>query len=386
MVMATLNNDAPPKIDYMIPSEGRISMSDNWGRRLLDNELDTGCMRPYLENGRSYITRNMMDQYGKPSPKAILTNDDSNATLRFLDWIQLDEAVLTASKPSLRVAKDLQEAGLVYQLPNGIAKTTMQYQQQSDISGATVSMDGLRQGERDRPVFSLINFPIPIIHKDFSYSLREILASRTGYSPLDTTTAELAGRRVAEQVEQFCLGCGPNTNFSAPGQFLGQSSYAYAGSVIYGLMNYPGRITYSITLPTAMGWTPATTVSDVLAMRKKSKLAFHNGPWILYHGLAWDSYMDDDYKPTYNDESLRQRIQKIDGIQAVRSAEYIPDYSLLLVQQTSNVIRLVIGMQMTTVQWESHGGMQWNFKVMAVIVPQLRSDFYGNTGIVHGNG
>jgi hypothetical protein len=28
--------------------------------------------------------------------------------------------------------------------------------------------------------------------------------------------------------------------------------------------------------------------------------------------------------------------------------------------------------------------MQLNFKVMAIMVPQLRSDFNGNTGIVYG--
>jgi hypothetical protein len=28
--------------------------------------------------------------------------------------------------------------------------------------------------------------------------------------------------------------------------------------------------------------------------------------------------------------------------------------------------------------------MMLNFKVMAILVPQLRADFNGNTGIVHG--
>jgi hypothetical protein len=46
---------------------------------------------------------------------------------------------------------------------------------------------------------------------------------------------------------------------------------------------------------------------------------------------------------------------------------------------------MVIGMDVTTVQWETHGGMRLNFKVMAIMVPQLRSDFNGNAGIVHGS-
>ncbi len=40
-------------------------------------------------------------------------------------------------------------------------------------------------------------------------------------------------------------------------------------------------------------------------------------------------------------------------------------------------------MDITTVQWESVGGMRLNFKVMAIQVPQLRADHYGNCGILH---
>ncbi len=51
---------------------------------------------------------------------------------------------------------------------------------------------------------------------------------------------------------------------------------------------------------------------------------------------------------------------------------------------TTDVVREVIGMDVTTVQWETKGGMQLNFKVMAILVPQIRADQNSNTGIVHG--
>lgn len=390
--IASFNPDADVQVDYIVPAQRKMSMGGNWANRLLESELDVGALRPYRDKrGNTYISHNYCAGYDPKTrlpiikAKPIQTFNDTYATLRVLDWIQLDEAVIRAAKPRLRAAKDLREAGLVYMLPNGIAKTVMQFQQQSDITGATISMDALRASESDRPVFSLVNFPIPIIHKDFQYPLRQLLASRTGYSPLDTTTAELAGRRVAEQVEQLTLGCGVNSNFTTPGQLTGVSSYQWGGGAVYGYMNFPNRITYTIFQPTVAGWTPQATVDDILNMKKLSQQAFHTGPWMCYAGLYWDPYFDDDYKPTYNDTTLRQRLREIDGIIDVRTVDYIPDQSLLLVQQTTDVARMVIGMDVTTVQWETHGGMQLNFKVMCVMVPQLRTDFYGNTGVVHGS-
>lgn len=386
-------NNLPPQVDTLNLATG--AASGDVASLLLNNNLDIGCLRPYIApNGRSYISRvigyqPLRNQQGQlvfnrdGSPKVVpvmqpvLTRND--ATLRTLDWIQLDEAVIRAAKPRLRAAKDLEQHGLTYNLPNGIGKTIMQFQRQSDITGAVISMDGLRQGERDRPVFDLQNFPLPIIHKDFAYPLRQLLASRTGYSPLDTTTAELAGRRVAEQIEQLVLG------EAASSLMVGVNSYSYGGGTIYGYKNWPSRITYSITQPTAGGWTPQQTVDDILAMKTASQQANHFGPWMLYFGLGWDKYMDDDYKPTYNDMTLRQRIREIDGILDARTVDYISDLSLIMVQMSTDVARLVKGMDLTTVQWESHGGMQLNFKVMAVVVPQLRGDYYGNTGIVHGS-
>lgn len=367
-----------PKVDYVVPSQRQISMTGNYARRLLDNELDMGCLRPYVDdNGQSWITRNYFNPYTNQfEQRAVPTMNDTNATLRFLDWIELDNAVVRAVLPQLRVAQDLINAGLTYRLPNGIAKTILQHQQMSDTTGATISMDALRRGESDRPVFSTITTPIPIIHKDFQYPLREVLASRTGYSPLDTETAALAARKVGEQVEQLVLG-------STNPLFLGQPTFAWNGMNIYGMMNWPGRITYSLTQPTAGGWTPDTTVADILNMKKASQLANHLGPWVLYFGLNWDPYMDADYKPTYNATTLRQRLRLIDGIQDARTAAYMNGMDILMLEMNTGVMRIVIGMDVVTIQWESEGGLLLNFKIMCCMLPQLRADIYGNTGLVH---
>lgn len=330
---------------------------------LMANNFDPNSLRPYVNNrGQSCIT-----QVINGKPQEIVLNS-TQATLRKDDWKLLDAAIIKAAKPRLRAVADLRGSGLQYTIPNGMGKTVLETETQSDISPASVSMDGLRQAENDRPVFELSNLPLPIIHKDFNFSARQVMASRNGGSPLDTTTAELAGRRVAETAEQLLLGT--------------YGTYNFGGGTIYGYSNFPKRITRSVTAPDDSGWTPALCVREVLSLKAASQAAKHYGPWMLYTSPAWDEYLDDDYSQAKGDNTLRDRIRAIEGIQDVRTLDYLDGFRMFLVQMTSDVVREVIGLDITTVQWESHGGMQLNFKVMAIMVPQLRADFYGNTGIV----
>lgn len=329
---------------------------------LMANNFDIGMLRPWAENGRSFVSVN---RGGVLVPELSI----NAATLRKDEWIQLDEAIVKAAKPRLRAVADLRGAGLQYSIPNGMAKTVLQTETQSDINEAEVSMDGLRESRHDRPQFDLTNLPLPIIHKDFHFSARQIAASRNGGSPLDTSTAELAARRVAEQAEQMLIGT---------------TSYPYAGGTIYGYINHPNINTKDVTDPTESGWTPATTVNEVLDMRKKSQDDYHFGPWMLYCSPSWDVYMDDDYSTQKGDLTLRERLRRIEGIQDVRTLDYLTGYKLVLVQMTADVARMVVGMDITTVQWETHGGMMLHFKVMAILVPQIRADYNGNCGIVYG--
>jgi hypothetical protein len=340
----------------------------NVAATLLRNNGDVGALRPMLgKDGRSYVTLNVD---GKPKCVPL---QNANATLRKDDWILLDEAIIKAAKPRLRLVSDLRGRGLQFSIPNGMGKTVLETETQSDINEATVSMDGLRRSIGDRPVFNLTMLPLPIVHKDFAFSMRQIMASRNGGSPLDTTTAELAARRVAELVEQFHLGVTP------------ASAYAYGGGTIYGLTNFPSRNTKVLTAPTVSGWTGSTFVTQVLQMRQQSMADFMFGPWALYTAPNWDTYLDGDFSTAKGDLTLRQRILQIQGIESVQTLDYLTNYDAILVQLTSDVIRTVVGMELTTVQWESEGGMQQNFKVMAILVPQLRADFNGNSGIVHGS-
>ena len=332
--------------------------------RLLESDFDMRSLRPYRVGGRAYIDRIHNGVVSAVPAMNVAT------TLRKDDWKILDDAIVKVARPRLKAVGDLRSAGLTFTIPNGMSKTVLETETQSDMNDASISMDGTRDNANDRPEFELTNLPLPIIHKDFHYSARQIAASRNGGSPLDTTSAETAGRKVAEQAEKLLLGVA--------------SSYAYGGGTIYGYTNYPGRISYSLTAPTTSGWTGSTLLDDVLAMKQASMNEYHYGPWFLYFSPNWDRYLDNDFK-TNSDKSLRNRIAEVSGVDSIQTLDYLTGYQILLVQKTSDVVREVIGAEITTVQWSTIGGLRQHFKVMAILVPQLRDDFNGNTGIVHGS-
>lgn len=341
------------------------------GRRLMRSGWDPGALRPVLtDNGQAaYLTLNRfnpatgrMEQYNRPTTNA-------NATLRKDEWILLDRTVTQAAKARLQAWTDLRRLS-PRNIPNGMGVTAIQYQAISDITPATVSMDGLRKSERDRPVLDLRNFPLPIIHKDWSFPLREIATSQNRGEGIDVTTGFMAGRKVGEEIEKILLGV--NTGIT------------YGGGTVYGYTNFPDRITYSLTDPTEVGWSPRVTLQDMLAMKAASQNKFYYGPWMVYCSPNWDAVMDDDFSATKGDLTLRERIGKIKGLNEPQTLDYLTGYTILLVQMDPMVAQAIVGMDVTTLQWQEDGGMEELFKTMAIMAPLLRSDINLNTGIVHG--
>ncbi len=340
------------------------------GKRLMEANFDPNILRPYLgKDGRTSFV-NVEQPDGKIKAIRIA---NATTTLRKDDWKLLDDAIVKVSKERLRAIADLRARGLTYAIPNGMGKTVFETETMSDIDPADVTMDGLKRNANDRPVFELTSLPLPIIFKDFSFSLRQIMTSRNGGSPLDTTSAELAGRRVIEEMERMLIGVSTVADL-----------YSFGGGTIYGYTDYTNIITRNITAPTAAGWVGATLVTDVMAMKQDSQNAFHYGPWMLYFSSDWDQYLDDDYKAA-SDKTLRERVRQIEGIIDAKTLDYLTGtFEILLVQFSSDVVRLVEGMDITTLQWPSEGGLLLNFKVMAIVVPQIRADQNSKTGIVYG--
>jgi hypothetical protein len=216
--------------------------------------------------------------------------------------------------------------------------------------------------------------PIPIIHVDYEINARVLAASRNMGNPLDTTGAERAARKVNEKLEKMLF---QNTTYSF-GQLDSRNK-----NTIYSYINHPDRIpaTLGVSWTTA---TPAQILANVIDMKQKSINALHYGPWTIYIPTAYETAMDKDFSTVGTSVlTVRERLLKIDGITKIKVVDYLPADNVVMVQMTSNVVRLVRGLPLQNVQWSEEGQMVTKFKVMTIQVPQIRSDQAGKTGVIH---
>jgi len=340
------------------------------------NDSRGGEPKPLL---RTYLIHDLVGM-GYPIP---LT---ANATtLRKEDWIQLDRAVVMPARQRLRAVSDL-EAASSFGGFNAMGKMTLEYQAMSDPGEAVVDMDARADGRTDTPQFLLRSLPLPITHSDFGFSSREIQVSRNSDTPLDTTMGEAAGRRVAESLEDQTIGNVTGVTYAT--QTAGPGAHT-GTSTVYGYTNFPQRLTKTnFTLPTAGGWVPDTARNEILAALDQLYAQFFYGPFVLYHSTDWTQYMERVYSVSGGNsagETLRSMLLKTQGISDVRRLDRLTaTFTLVFVQLTSEVAQMVSGMDITTVQWEEKGGLELRFKVMAIKVPRLRSDYSSRTGILHG--
>ncbi len=290
----------------------------------------------------------------------------TNDTLRKDEWKLYDTAIVSIAKARLIGVGDLMARGLSMSIPNALGVTRIEWETDTDMTPAAVSMSGIANAEDDRLEFSLTGIPVPIVHKDFTLNIRHLEASRRTGQPLDTTMAQKAGRVVAEKIESILW-----------------NGYTGLGSnnTIYGYTNAANRNTGSVTASwvTASG---AQILADVLAMIAKAQADHMYGPYVIYVPIAVFTHLGDDYKAE-SDKTILQRIKEVSGIEDVKATAELSGTNIIMVQMTADVIQMLDGIQPTMVQWESHGGMVTHFKVIAIMLPRVRNDSEGQSGIVH---
>ncbi len=342
--------------------------------------LDPGLARPYFaQNKQGVWGKYMTVCVGNPndvsSYKTIPIT--TNATLRRDEWKQLDEALVVVSRERLGGVDDLVTNGLVWNLQNAMGTTILEHHTVSDALEAQITMDGINRGRNDKPDFHYHYTPVPIISVDYEIDARTLASSRSLGNAIDVTDAQYAARKVNEKLESLLF---TNTSYS-----FGEKGSDSRNS-IYSYLSHPDRNKVTLSIP----WdhssiTAAGILQDVQDMKAALVAAHHYGPYMLYVPTAYERVLDDDYTTTVNGTTLTigERILKLKNIKGIKVIDTLTTDNVILVQMTTDTVRLVRGMGLQNIEWGVEGNMMTKYKVMTIQVPQIRSDYNGKCGVAH---
>lgn len=355
---------APPSVEVIHANANGLdgwSASGDIASRLLGSGFNVNALRPAIA-----------DEDVDPITQLVRANSESalraNATLQVREWILLDTAVINVARRHLVGIQDLITAGLTYPIADALGITRLEWQKIGTMTDADVSMSGITQTPGDRQEYAVDAIPIPIVHKEFQMNIRQLASTRRMGVPLDVTQAALCGRIVSEKLETIL--------------FAG-STVLGSNNPIYGYTTGTHRLTGSVTAT----WTTATgaqIVTDVLAMIQALKNVNMYGPYMIYVPSAVYTHLGNDYvSNAVSINTIMARVLAIPGIVAIRESKDLSSSNIIMVQLTSDVVDLIDGMQPTTVQWDSPGGMIVNFKVMAIMVPRMKADYINQCGVCH---
>lgn len=358
-----------PENNVQIANEADVQLLLENGRAggdiatlLLKSGMDTGWCRPYInkKDGKAYVT-----VQNRKKPVQVV-----NAVLLHEEWEQISNIVTEEAQYRLQAVADLESRGLV-EMTGGLGKTVLHYQTESDVEDAEVSMDGINEGRRDRPEYASNYLPLPIFSKQFSFSLRDLSASRNGSQSLDMSGVRLATRKVAELTEKHLIGVSAT------------QGYTFGGGTLYGYMSHPYRNTVSLSTNwDASAKTAAQILADVINMKKALQTDKHFGPYVLYIPTAYETVLDNNYSTSYS-QTLRQRILAIAGIQDVKTLDFLTANNVLMVSLDPATVVLAKGLPIQVIQWDSHGGMRVNFLVLTIMVPKIQATYGQTCGVAH---
>lgn len=290
----------------------------------------------------------------------------------------LDRAVVEVGLQRLTLVADLLAAGLTYPLTDPLSVAQIEWNSTNKIGAAQRTMNPSARGENKLPIVSPNRLPIYLTTDEFEIDIRTLRTSQRVGTPLDTSMARQCTRAVNEAIEDAAI----NGATTLDGQDL-----KVAGYTAPGLLNAPNAEAQTLTTA-AWSTVPvgSTVFNETMLMIAKLQANRKYGPFRLYVPTNVGNGLDADYNSTNNAQGLtiRQRILQIEGLQAVRVADMLPTNKVVLVQMTSDVVDIVVGQPPTVIPWTSLDGFSIHNLIMAIMIPRVRSDYNGDSGICVG--
>lgn len=316
--------------------------------------------------GMEYFMSNAEDR------KEIIANA---TTLEKDEWETLSDRMIQLYRENLVGVQDLRNAGLTRGL--SLATQVDLWQTISGFTEAEVTMDGETQSEEDRITYNTQGVPIPIVHKDFRISERELSTSRRMNNDLRTDGVSDATRQVTEMLEDILFtGWTPQVSDHNGNTFS-----------LYGYTDHPQRNT-----PSATGdWgTPGNIRDDFVemvdVMDENNRTG--GGFWTYLAPPQWREFRSAVDPDGDGNLTVRERVMKEfdQEIGMVKRAGRLPDGEAVMIDPSPDVVELAVAEDVQTIEWQSGSGMSNKYKVMAAMAPEIKSDNQNRSGIVHMTG
>lgn len=290
--------------------------------------------------------------------------------------IVMDNAVVKVGLQRLSFVSDLMAAGLVYRLNDPLSMTQLEWYKANKVGNAQRTMSPASRGESFMPDRLPSRLPVYLTTSSFELDIRTLKQSQRNGLPLDTANIESSTRSVNEAIEDAAI----NGATTLDGQDL-----TVAGYTAPGLLNAPNAEAQTLTLA-AWSTVPVGETVFIQTQAMIAKLVANKkfGPYHLYMGTTVAAALDSDYSSTKGDNTIKDRLLKIEQIAMVKVCDLMPATKVVLVQMTSDVIDLVVGQTPTVIPWTSLDGFTFHNLVMAIIIPRVRDDYDGNSGICVG--
>jgi len=288
----------------------------------------------------------------------------------------IDDAVVEVGLERLTLLADVLAAGLTYNLTDPLSVTQIEWLASNKVGNAQRTMSPEVRQENFLPDLLANRLPIYLTTSGFELDIRTLRMSRRVGMPLDTANVKSGTRAVNEALEDAFI----NGATTLDGQDL-----AVAGYKAPGLINAPYAATQALALAS---WdatpVPADILANVMSMMAKLRANKKYGPYTLYLNTEVGAILDNDYVTAAPQNTIRERLQKLDGLSGIRTADMMPSNKVALVQMTSDVLDVVVGQRPTVIPWTSLSGMTFHNLIMAIMVPRVKWDYNQKSGICIG--
>lgn len=291
----------------------------------------------------------------------------ANSSLLKDEWEELDKIVVEAAGPGTEMLADLPKRTY-----DSIGVLVGQYNTQSQLTQADVSMSGRSRGQMDAVDYNLVSVPVPVVFKEVEIGERELVASRRLGSGIDTASVFEATRVVVERLADMF--------------YNGFAAISFNGATIYGLTTHP-----NINTGSGGDWGTISNIHpNVVAMIGASVADLYQGPWTLDVATAQYTQMLARYTDGSSGTAIDE-VLKIPGVDAVVKSDQLTAGSAVLRQNSRNVVEWqqanlggqdVNGIQIALLEWMSGDGMVHHLKVMAIASPIIKADYEDQSGIV----